>query len=145
MPLSRIRLTGRGLRPLIYLLIFITGGPAYYLLEVLWRGHSHPTMAVCGGICICAVCAADSRLNGKPLYARAAAGALIITAVELVTGCLVNLTFGMEVWDYSSQPFNFAGQICLVFSLIWYLLCLPLCALCSFTRGRLYKKSQRVT
>ena len=32
-------------------LLFLIGGALYYCIEILWRGHSHWTMAVVGGIC----------------------------------------------------------------------------------------------
>ena len=41
----------------------------------------------------------------------------MITAVELVTGLLVNRDF--RVWDYRTLPGNFKGQVCLPFSLLW--------------------------
>ena len=40
-----------------------------------------------------------------------------ITALELVTGLIVNRNY--SVWDYRTAPFNFLGQICLPFSLLW--------------------------
>lgn len=32
-------------------ILFLIGGCLYYCIEILWRGHSHWTMAVVGGIC----------------------------------------------------------------------------------------------
>lgn len=32
-------------------LLFLIGGALYYCIEILWRGYSHWTMAVVGGIC----------------------------------------------------------------------------------------------
>ena len=48
---------------------------------------------------------------------KAVLGALTITGVELLTGLAVNQQH--TVWDYTNQPFNFKGQICLGFSLLW--------------------------
>ena len=31
--------------------IFITGGTLYTLTELIWRGHSHWSMGICGGLC----------------------------------------------------------------------------------------------
>ncbi|MBQ9079747.1 MAG: hypothetical protein IJY27_01625 [Clostridia bacterium] len=113
----------------IYTLIFAIGAVGYYLLELLWRGRSHISMALCGGVCLCSVCAANTALSHKPIYVRSAVGALIITAIEFVFGCVLNLAWGLGVWDYSSQPLNLAGQICPLYSLLWYMLCIPICAL----------------
>ena len=53
---------------------------------------------------------------------RATICALFITAIELIFGIFDNLIMGWQVWDYSEMPLNFMGQICLSFSLYWYLL-----------------------
>ena len=52
-----------------------------------------------------------------PLLPRVLLGAVVITAVELAAGLLVNREY--RVWDYRNTPFNFYGQICLPFSLLW--------------------------
>ena len=39
--------------------------------------------------------------------------ALLGTALELVTGWLLNTFFHLRYWDYSSYPYNFHGYICL--------------------------------
>lgn len=60
-------------------LLFLAGSGLYPLLEVLWRGYSHASMALAGGVCL---------------------------------------------------PLNIMGQICLPFSLIWFVLTIPASALC---------------
>ena len=115
--------------------LLAVGGTGYYALELLCRGYSHWSMAVCGGICLNAIYHVNHKLRHKNILLRAGAGALIITAVELVCGCLVNLTFHRNVWDYSHLPLNLLGQICLPFTLLWMGLCIPVCALCSFADG----------
>lgn len=49
-------------------------------------------------------------------------GCIIITALEYVFGLVLNVWLGLGIWDYSNQPFNLQGQICLQFSLVWYIL-----------------------
>lgn len=51
-------------------------------------------------------------------------GIVLATAVELVAGWLLDAAFHMRWWDYSNEPFNFRGYICLRFSLMWGLACL---------------------
>lgn len=41
------------------------------------------------------------------------------SAVELLAGWLLDVIFHMRWWDYSDQPFNIHGYICLRFSLLW--------------------------
>jgi len=95
---------------------FLTGGSAYVGLELLWRGRSHSSMFVAGGTCFLLL----ERLNRAPrlsLPAKALVGAAAVTAVELVTGLLVNKDH--SVWDYRHMPVNYKGQICLPYSLLW--------------------------
>lgn len=47
-------------------------------------------------------------------------GAFVITsAIEFVTGYVLEKIFHMKWWDYSNVPFNLKGYICLKFSLGW--------------------------
>ena len=41
---------------------------------------------------------------------------VIITVLELITGLIVNVWLRMDIWDYSNLPYNFKGQICLLYS-----------------------------
>lgn len=44
---------------------------------------------------------------------------LITSLLELVTGFVLEKLFHTKWWDYSEQPFNIGGYICLKFSLAW--------------------------
>lgn len=47
-------------------------------------------------------------------------GSMVLTsALELVTGFVLKKAFHTSWWDYSDQPFNIGGYICLKFSLAW--------------------------
>ena len=96
-----------------YPILFSAGGLGYMGLELLWRGWTHGTMFFAGGTCFLLL----GRLKKCPLWLQAVAGAGIITAVELAAGLLVNRDY--QVWDYRNAPFNFLGQICLPYSLLW--------------------------
>lgn len=115
----------------LLLILFPIGAAGYYALEVAFRGFSHWTMALCGGLCVCLIFLANRKLADRPLLLRALAGAAIITAVEFVTGCIVNLWLGWGIWNYSHLPLNLLGQITPVFSAVWFLLCIPVCMGCS--------------
>ena len=94
--------------------LFYMGGSAYMTLEFLWRGKSHYSMFLLGGVCFLII----GRLGRKlPLAVRLILNSGVITALELVTGLIVNRNY--SVWDYRTAPFNFLGQICLPFSLLW--------------------------
>lgn len=95
--------------------LFYVGGMLYTCLELLWRGRSHGSMFVLGGCCF--VCLGALHRLPLPMPLQIAAGGLLITVGELLTGLLVNRSY--TVWDYREMPMNFAGQICLPFSLLW--------------------------
>ena len=46
-------------------------------------------------------------------------GMLTATALEYVTGAAMEALFKVRYWDYSQQPFNLNGHICLTCSLAW--------------------------
>ena len=97
--------------------LFYLGGSAYMLLEFLWRGRSHGSMFLLGGLCFLLVGGRLGRAARIPLALRLILGAGVITALELATGLLVNRDY--SVWDYRQMPYQFKGQICLMFSLLW--------------------------
>lgn len=97
--------------------LFYLGGCAYMTLELLWRGWSHGSMFLAGGLCFLLIGHLNEVRPRLPLPLRAAAGALIVTTVELGMGLVVNRSY--QVWDYRDQPGNFLGQVCPVFSLLW--------------------------
>ena len=98
----------------------IIGGIIYYLLECLWRGYSHWTMFILGGICFIALGLINEILSwDTPLVIQMLIGGTIITVLEFITGCIVNLWLGWNVWDYSDFPYNLLGQISLFSSIGW--------------------------
>ena len=60
------------------------------------------------------------------MWEKCAIGALVITVIEFISGCIVNLWLRMDVWDYSSIPGNVLGQICLLYSFLWGMLSIPI-------------------
>lgn len=48
---------------------------------------------------------------------------LLTTALELVTGFLLEKIFHAHWWDYSQEPFQLGGYICAKFSLLWGMAC----------------------
>ena len=98
-------------------LLFYTGGTVYLSLELLYRGRSHGSMFLAGGLCFLLIGHLNRVEPKLPLPLRAVVGALIVTMVELGAGMAFNRQF--QVWDYRNQPGNFMGQICPVFSALW--------------------------
>ena len=95
--------------------MFTLGGAAYVGLELLWRGRSHGSMFLAGGVCFMLLGKLRTRTASLPV--RALLGAGVITGVELLAGLLFNRDH--SVWDYRQMPLQFMGQICLPYTLLW--------------------------
>lgn len=103
-----------------YVVLFVMGGLVYMGLEILWRGYTHWTMGVLGGICFICLGLINEILSWEtPLTLQMLIGSIIITILEFITGCIVNLQLGWNVWDYSKLPYNLLGQISLFSSIGW--------------------------
>lgn len=103
-----------------YMVLLATGGILYVLLELIWRGRSHWTMFLLGGICFVCLGLINELIPWEmPLWQQILIGSCIITLLEFLTGCIVNLWLGWDVWDYSMLPGNVLGQICPQFFLLW--------------------------
>ena len=98
---------------------FYIGGMLYVLLELLWRGWSHGSMFLLGGTCFVLIGYMDRVKKPLSFTAQMFFGAAVITAMELLTGLIVNCYLGWNIWDYSGQPGQFLGQICIVYILLW--------------------------
>lgn len=94
-------------------------GLVYTSLEVLYRGYTHMAMwwlAFIVGIFILV-------LNNTILQFDTDYGIQVIvcavfcTFMELIFGLLFNQDY--SIWDYRNLAFNYRGQICLVFTLVW--------------------------
>lgn len=107
-----------------FLVSFIIGGAVYGLIELLYRKHTHWTMIISGGICFCFLYLISTKTNWN-LLVQCLVGAVFITIIEFIVGCVVNLWLKWNVWDYSKNRYNILGQICPVFTGYWFLLCFP--------------------
>ena len=93
------------------------GGALYYLLELLWRGRSHPSMFLLGGLCFWGLGRVGRLRLSLPL--RALLGAALVTCAEFFSGLLLNLALRWDIWDYSGLPGNLLGQVCLLYAALW--------------------------
>lgn len=120
-------------------ILFLIGGVLYIAIELLWRGHTHWTMFVLGGICFYYIGRVNEDFTwDMPLIKQMFIGAVVITMLELLSGILVNGVYNLNVWDYSNMPFNFLGQICLPYSILWFFISLPAIALDDYLRHWLF-------
>ena len=105
-----------------YLILLFIGGSAYYGIEILARGFSHWTMFLVGGTCFILIGIINEITPKMPLIRQMLLSAIIITVIEFISGCILNLWLGWNVWDYSNKFGNILGQICVKHSIYWFLL-----------------------
>lgn len=58
-------------------------------------------------------------LEGAPGAVYWVVLAAVPTAVEYAASWVLEKAFGLRLWDYSAEPFNIGGRVCLQFSLFW--------------------------
>ena len=116
--------------------VYAIGSIGYRFIEILWRGRTHWTMGIVGGISLLFIYFLEkrSRMN---LYVKALISAFFITFSEFVSGVLINRIFKLNVWDYSNMRYNLLGQISLIYSFLWYFLCIPAHLMCRILRHRI--------
>lgn len=105
------------------LILALIGGASYVLMELAFRGKSHWTMFIMGGVLFLMIGAINEYIPWETsLLMQGCAGSIMVTYSELLVGLVLNIWLGMGIWDYSDLPFNFLGQICLPFSVLWIFL-----------------------
>ena len=105
-----------------YIILFLIGGCVYYSIEIVARGFSHWTMFMVGAICFILIGAINEITPKMPLLKQMLLSAIIITFIEFISGCILNIWLGLNIWDYSNEPFNLLGQINLKHTIYWFLL-----------------------
>lgn len=104
-----------------YLFVACIGGFGYCLIEIIWRGRTHYSMFFAGAIVLSSFYYISKNYQ-LPFWLKCILGMIIITFIELIFGIAFNIVLKENVWDYSNMPYNFLGQICIPFSLIWLFL-----------------------
>lgn len=117
-------------------IVFLFGGVIYSLIEVSFRGFTHWSMTLTGGLCLLIMFRRFTAKPNEPLVMKCLFGAITITLLEFAAGCIVNLWLGWGVWDYSGMMFNLFGQICLPFSVMWFFLTVPAVLICNYLGRR---------
>lgn len=108
---------------IIQIFLFCFGGLVYTDLEILFRGFSHWTMFIVGGLCFTIIGLLNENADNKKILFQyqCLIGTGVITALEFISGCIVNLILQWNVWDYSDRHFNLFGQICLHHTVLYWL------------------------
>lgn len=125
------------------IILMAVGGMLYALFEIGFRGYTHWTMIIVGGLCFYLIGLINEIIPWKmKIWKQCVIGSLVVTAVEFVSGCIINLWLGWGVWDYSDMPFNILGQVCLPFSALWVLLSALAIILDDYLRYWLYHEEK---
>ena len=101
---------------------FLMGFFLYTMMEIMGRGYTHWTMGIAAGVTMSVLYHMEDRLSASRLT-RALLGGLFVTAAEFTVGVFDNIIMGWQVWDYSGLRFQLFGQVSLLFSLLWCVLC----------------------
>lgn len=102
------------------IILLCIGGLFYICLELAFRGRTHISMFFVGGFCSFNIGLINEVIPWEmPILFQSLIGSVIVTITELFSGIFLNILLGLNVWDYSNLPFNFLGQICLLFSFLW--------------------------
>ena len=105
------------------MVLLLIGGTIYYCVECAWRGYSHITMFFVGGLCFVCIGAINEIFPWElSIVKQSLIGACIVTILEFISGLILNVWLGLDIWDYSNLPFNIMGQICLPFFFAWIVL-----------------------
>lgn len=122
-----------------YLFVWALGGSIYYSFELIFRGFSHWTMFVLGGVCLDFFLWQGLLTKWEDaLWLQVLRCVIFVTACEFITGIIVNKWLGWGVWDYSDQPMQLFGQICVPFMIIFSGLSAFGIVLCGYLAYRLY-------
>lgn len=124
-------------------ILFLIGGFIYVAIELGFRGHSHWTMFLLGGLCFILIGGLNNYIPWEmSIIKQGIIGALIITSLEFIFGLVLNLYLNLGIWDYSNMPFNILGQICLPFSIAWFFLSLVAIFVDDWLRYILFKEEK---
>lgn len=125
-----------------YLFLFLTGGICYFGIEILARGYSHWTMVVVGGICFVLIGLLNEKTSKMSLLKQMFYSAILITIIEFLSGCILNLWLKLDIWDYSKNAFNLLGQICLSHTIYWFFLSVVGILLDDYLRCKIFKEEK---
>lgn len=121
-----------------FIIVFLLGGTMYALVEIIFRGFTHWTMLIAGGIIFYTLYKFFGYIGNGHILLKCVLGCAFITSAEYLAGAVLNIIFEMKIWDYSAKPLNLYGQICPAFSFGWFVLSLPAAAVSLVIRKSLH-------
>lgn len=124
-----------------HFILFAIGGVIYIIIEMLWRGYSHWSMFIVGGLAFILIGLINEWFSYNiPFWKQCAIATLMITAIEFISGYVVNLWLGWNVWNYT--VLDVFGQISLPFMVVWYALSVVGIILDDLLRWKLFSEEK---
>lgn len=103
---------------------FLAGAILYSSIEMMWRGRTHWTMAVLGGIVYMILNSISVHTPGMSIAVKSILGSGVITLLEFLFGLVLNIKMGLKIWNYENIGYNILGQICPKYTVYWFILCM---------------------
>lgn len=99
-------------------------GMFYFTAEGFWRGWTNISMLFVGGICavLIGLLNESTRHNKLKIWQQSILGTLIIVAIEFISGLILNVWLKLNIWDYSKHYGNIMGQVCLTYTILWFVI-----------------------
>lgn len=108
-----------------YLILGSIGGAIYIVIELLYRCYTHWSMFCVAFFAFILIGLINEYISwNMKLWKQMLIGSGIVTVLEFISGYILNIKLGWHIWNYSNVPFNVMGQICLPFSIAWFLISL---------------------
>lgn len=99
-------------------------GMCYVTIELLWRGVTYLPMLFVGGLCGLCIGLLNQRPSfyDRKIWQQCLIGTLLTLLIEFVSGYILNIKLGLNIWNYNGVPGNLMGQICLPYAAFWFML-----------------------
>lgn len=106
-----------------YIILFLIFGTIYFGIECMWKGHlTHWSMFILAGIIGILIGGINEYIPWEmPFVQQCGIGMILATLGEGITGLIVNVWLGLNVWHYNLLPF-FWGQCSVPFCIAWFFL-----------------------
>lgn len=128
------------------IVLFSIGGAIYLMIEVIWRylmnrPDTHWTMFIVGGLAFLIIGSINEYFTWEiPIWLQSIIGTIAVTVLEFISGCVLNIWLGLNIWDYSNMPLNLFGQICVPFMGVWIILVTIAIIVDDYFRWLIYKE-----
>lgn len=101
----------------------------YSWFQILWYFYIYGFLGWCSEVAFAAIAHGKfvnrGFVNGPicSIYGFGVMSVLFTSAIEYLTGWVLEKVFHDKWWDYSKRPLNIKGYVCLEFSVLWGIAC----------------------